>query len=336
MISNCTALVLKDAAASLMAGNLVAFPTETVYGLGANASNQQAVARIYEVKGRPTDHPLIVHISSINNLNKWAKDIPEYAVKLARSFWPGPMTLILPRTDLAKNFITGGQDNVGLRVPSHAVALALLKEFESQGGLGVAAPSANRFGKVSPTTAQAVSDELFNNLNLADLILDGGPAQVGVESTIINCSQSTPIILRPGAITATMINDLLGIQIEVNSNVSSDQIKAPGLLESHYSPIAKVYLSGAPSAGDGFIALSKFSTPPGVIRLASPSSNEEYARVLYQALRLADSKKLDKLFVISPDGDDIAVAICDRLQKASGHTKIRWRRTNNHHRGPIT
>ena len=323
IISNCTALALKDAAASLMAGNLVAFPTETVYGLGADASNQQAVAKIYEVKGRPTDHPLIVHISSINNLDKWAKDIPEYAVKLARAFWPGPMTLILPRTALAKNFITGGQDYVGLRVPSHTVALALLKEFESQGGLGVAAPSANRFGKVSPTTAQAVSDELSNYLTSTDLILDGGHSQVGVESTIIDCSQSTPIILRPGAITSTMINDLLGIQIEISSKASSHQIKAPGLLESHYSPIAKVYLSSTPSAGDGFIALSKFSTPPGVIRLASPSSNEEYARVLYQALRLADSKKLGKLFVIAPDGDDIAVAICDRLQKASGNTKIR-------------
>jgi L-threonylcarbamoyladenylate synthase len=227
------------------------------------------------------------------------------------------MTLILPRTKLAKDFITAGQDNVGIRVPSHTIALALLKEFESQGGLGVAAPSANRFGKVSPTTAQAAFDELSNYLTPVDLILDGGPSQIGVESTIINCSQSTPMILRPGAITAAMINNLLGMQIEVNSKVSSDQIKAPGLLESHYSPIAKVYLSGTPSVGDGFIALSKFLTPPGVIRLASPSSNEEYARVLYQALRLADSKNLGKLFVIAPDGDDIAVAICDRLQKAS-------------------
>ena len=317
IISNCTESAIKDAATSLISGNLVAFATETVYGIGADADNKDAVARIYEVKGRPVDHPLIVHISSIETLDKWARDIPEYAIKLARSYWPGPMTLILPRTKLAKDFITAGQDNVGIRVPSHTVALALLKEFESQGGLGVAAPSANRFGKVSPTTAQAAFDELSNYLTPVDLILDGGPSQIGVESTIINCSQSTPMILRPGAITAAMINDLLGIQIEVNSKVSSDQIKAPGLLESHYSPLAKVYLSGTPSAGDGFLALSKFSTPPGVIRLASPSSNEEYARVLYQALRLADSKKLDKLFVIAPDGDDIAVAICDRLQKAS-------------------
>ena len=317
IISNCTESAIKDAAASLICGNLVTFPTETVYGLGADAVNKDAVSRIYEVKGRPVDHPLIVHISSIEHLDKWARDIPEYAIKLARSFWPGPMTLILPRTKLAKDFITAGQDNVGIRVPSHTVALELLKEFESQGGKGVAAPSANRFGKVSPTTAQAVYDELSDYLAPNDLILDGGPSQVGVESTIVNCSQSTPIILRPGAITAAMINNLLGIQIIVNSKVSNNQIKVPGLLESHYSPIAKVYLSGTPSSGDGFLALSKFSTPPGVIRLASPDSNEEYARVLYQALRLADSKKLGKIFVIAPNGDDISVAICDRLQKAA-------------------
>jgi L-threonylcarbamoyladenylate synthase len=170
IISNCTESALKDAAASLIAGNLVAFPTETVYGLGADASNQQAVARIYEVKGRPTDHPLIVHISSIDYLNKWAKDIPEYAIKLARTFWPGPMTLILPRTDLANDFITGGQNNVGIRVPSHTVALSLLKEFEDQGGYGIAAPSANRFGKVSPTSADDVMTELSGNLNSKDLV----------------------------------------------------------------------------------------------------------------------------------------------------------------------
>ena len=316
IISNCTASALKDAAASLIAGNLVAFPTETVYGLGADASNQQAIARIYEVKGRPTDHPLIVHISSINNLDKWAKDIPEYAVKLARAFWPGPMTLILPRTDLAKDFITGGQNNVGIRVPSHTVALSLLQEFESQGGIGVAAPSANRFGKVSPTCADDVKAELSYYLNSNDLILDGGPSFIGVESTIIDCTNAIPTIVRPGAITATMINDLLGINIEVVAK-NITQIRAPGLLESHYSPKAKVYLSGIPSSGDGFIALSKFPTPFGVIRLTSPATNEEYARTLYQGLRLADSKKLSKVFVIEPVGNDIAVAVCDRLQKAA-------------------
>ena len=317
IISNCTASALKDAASSLIAGNLVAFPTETVYGLGADASNQQAVTRIYEVKGRPTDHPLIVHISSINYLDKWTKDIPEYAVKLARAFWPGPMTLILPRTDLAKDFITGGQDNVGIRVPAHTVALALLKEFESQGGYGVAAPSANRFGKVSPTCAGDVKAELSDYLNSNDLVLDGGLSSVGIESTIINCTNTIPTILRPGAITAIMINNLLGIQIEVFAKNDSDQIRAPGLLESHYSPKARVFLSGTPAIGDGFIALSKFPTPPGVIRLTSPATNEEYARTLYQGLRLADSKKLSKVFVIEPAGNDIAVAVCDRLQKAA-------------------
>jgi L-threonylcarbamoyladenylate synthase len=317
IISNCTASALSDAARALKAGNLVAFPTETVYGLGADASNQLAVARIYKVKGRPTDHPLIIHISSINNLDKWAKDIPEYAIKLARKFWPGPMTLILPRTDLAKDFITGGQDNVGIRVPSHTVAQALLKAFESQGGYGVAAPSANRFGKVSPTCADDVKSELADYLSTDDLILDGGTSEVGVESTIIDCTNLTPMIIRPGAITAAMINDLLGIKIETILNNLTAQIKAPGLLESHYAPLAKVYLSGTPRSGDGFIALSNHPTPDGVIRLISPANNNEYAKTLYQGLRLADSKKLAKVFVIAPTGDDIAVAICDRLQKAA-------------------
>jgi L-threonylcarbamoyladenylate synthase len=316
IISNCTASALKDAAASLIAGNLVAFPTETVYGLGADASNQQAVARIYEVKGRPTGHPLIVHTSSINNLDKWAKDIPEYAVKLARNFWPGPMTLILPRTDLAKDFITGGQKNVGIRVPAHTVALSLLKEFEIQGGIGVAAPSANRFGKVSPTCADDVKAELSDYLKSDDLVLDGGLSLIGVESTIIDCTQPVPTILRPGGITTEMISDLLNISIQVTTKQDSNQIKAPGLLESHYSPTARVYLSDTPAAGDGFIALSEFPTPPGAIRLISPASNEEYARTLYKGLRLADSKKLSNVFVVPPEGEGIAAAIRDRLKKA--------------------
>jgi L-threonylcarbamoyladenylate synthase len=227
------------------------------------------------------------------------------------------MTLILPRTDLAKDFITGGQNNVGIRVPAHTVALSLLKEFEAQGGIGVAAPSANRFGKVSPTCADDVKAELYDYLNSKDLILDGGLSFIGVESTIINCINTMPSILRPGAITATMINNLLGIQIEVFAKNDSDQIRAPGLLESHYSPKARVFLSGTPAIGDGFIALSKFPTPDGVIRLASPATNEEYARTLYQGLRLADSKKLYKVFVIPPIGDDISVAIYDRLLKAA-------------------
>jgi L-threonylcarbamoyladenylate synthase len=318
IISNCTATAIKDAAAALIKGDLVAFPTETVYGLGADATNKDAIARIYKVKGRPAGHPLIVHISSLVNLDKWASDIPEYAVNLARAFWPGPMTLILPRTDLAKDFVTGSQDNVGIRIPSHTVALALLKEFESLGGLGVAAPSANRFGAVSPTTARAVEIELRDFLSESDQILDGGPCLVGVESTIINCTQDKPSILRPGAITKEMVEDTLGITIELNtSNSASIQIKAAGLLESHYAPNAKVFLTGSPTLGDGFIALGSFATPVGAVRVAAPKTNEEYARVLYEAFRLADRKGLERVFVIPPTGDGIAVAINDRLSKSA-------------------
>ncbi len=317
IIEKCTASAIKDAATSLGVGNLVAFPTETVYGLGADAQSKDAVSKIYQVKGRPSNHPLIVHLSSIEYLDKWARDIPDYAKALARTFWPGPMTLILPRTKLAKDFITGGQDNVGIRVPSHTVALALLKEFETQGGLGVAAPSANRFGAVSPTTAKHVQEELSEYLQPTDLILDGGPSLVGVESTIINCIQSVPTILRPGAITQDMIDNLLGISVLSDQQNLGNQIKAPGLLKSHYAPSAKVFLKGTPKPGDGFIALTSLKTPNGAIRLASPANNKEYAQILYQALRLADSKKIGRVFVIPPEGLDIAVAINDRLKRCA-------------------
>ena len=318
IISNSTATAIKDAAATLVKGDLVAFPTETVYGLGADAANKDAIARIYKVKGRPVGHPLIVHISSSGNLDKWARDIPEYAVKLAKAFWPGPMTLILPRADLAKDFITGGQNNVGIRIPSHTVALALLKEFEDKGGLGVAAPSANRFGAVSPTTATAVEIELAVFLSEKDRILDGGPCLVGVESTIIDCTQNKPSILRPGAVTKEMIENTLDITLDLSTfKFESDQIKAAGLFESHYAPNAKVFLTGSPTLGDGFIALDSFITPAGTIRIASPKTNEEYAQVLYEAFRLADYKGLKNIFVIPPVGHGIAIAINDRLVKAA-------------------
>ena len=316
IISNCTASTIKDAATALKEGHLVAFPTETVYGLGANATDKDAVARIYEVKGRPSDHPLIVHISSMEQLNKWARNIPEYAIKLARAFWPGPMTLILPRTEIAKDFITGGQENVGIRVPEHTVALALLKEFEAQGGLGIAAPSANRFGKVSPTSADDVITEIGDQLLGVDQVLDGGTSQVGIESTIIDCTKENPIILRPGAITGEMIKRVLTIELKQGS-ISGGDLKAPGLLESHYAPSAKVFLSGSLQPGDGFIAIESKITPAGAIRLASPKDNIEFAQILYKALRLADSKKIKSVFVIAPQGEDIAIAIRDRLQKCA-------------------
>jgi L-threonylcarbamoyladenylate synthase len=294
----------------------VAFPTETVYGLGADACNEAAVAKIYKVKGRPTDHPLIVHISSINNLDKWAKDIPEYAVKLGRAFWPGPMTLILTRTDLAKDFITGGQDNVGIRVPAHTVALSLLKEFEVQGGEGVAAPSANRFGKVSPTNSEAVEEEIGKFLLESDQILDGGQSQIGIESTIIDCTGDIPIVLRPGSVTLEMIENLLGEKIGESDSGHSD-IKTPGSFETHYSPNAHVLLNGITSPGDGFIALDKVQTPTGAIRLASPKDNDDYAQILYSALRLADSKGIKTVSVVPPVQQGIGVAINNRLAKAS-------------------
>jgi L-threonylcarbamoyladenylate synthase len=228
------------------------------------------------------------------------------------------MTLILPRTELAKDFITGSQDNVGIRVPSHPLALSLLKEFEALGGLGIAAPSANRFGKVSPTTASAVEGELADFLSKNDQILDGGACLVGVESTIINCTQNKPSILRPGALTQEMIEDTLNIAINLNnSNYESIQIKVAGLMESHYSPSANVFLTGSPSLGDGFIALDTFTTPAGAVRIAAPKTNEDFARVLYEAFRLADFKGLSNVFVIPPTGDGIAVAINDRLAKSA-------------------
>jgi L-threonylcarbamoyladenylate synthase len=314
-ISNCTADTISKAAQSLKDGHLVAFPTETVYGLGADATNEKAVSRIYTVKGRPVGHPLIVHISSINQLDVWATDIPEYAIKLAREFWPGPMTLILPRTDLAKDYITGGQNNVGLRVPAQPIALALLKKFQELGGNGIAAPSANRFGAVSPTTADAVGDELEDYLGSEDLVLDGGQCLVGIESAIIDCTDIVPKVLRLGAITEEMIEHALNEKI-VNLNSRSD-IKVPGSLDSHYAPKAKILLNSFAGPGEGFLALSKFKTPKGAIRLASPSSLEQYARDLYSAFRSADHQGLEKIAVLVPDGPGLAEAIRDRLIKAS-------------------
>lgn len=313
IISNCTAFVIKDAATSLIGGNLVAFPTETVYGLGADATNAKAVARIYEVKGRPADHPLIVHLADMQDIADWSDDIPDYAIDLARAFWPGPMTLVLKRSELAKDFITGGQETVGLRVPDHVIALALLGEFKKLGGKGLAAPSANRFGHVSPTTASAVQTELGQYLNEEDLVLDGGPSVVGLESTIIDCTQELPKVLRPGAITKEMITEVTGLQLAD----SDSEIRVSGSLENHYSPAAKVILDIKPSEGDGFIALANIETPAGVIRLASPQTNEEFARVLYTALRSADQQELSRVVVHQPAGDDISVAIRDRLLRAS-------------------
>jgi len=310
----CTAETLRDAALALKNGHLVAFPTETVYGLGADAANADAIAQVYNVKGRPVNHPLIVHIASLDAMGQWASEIPGYAITLARDFWPGPMTLVLKRSELAADFVTGGQDTVGLRVPAHPIALQLLKEFNNVGGKGIAAPSANKFGAVSPTTAHAVEEELQVSLSEHDFILDGGPCLVGVESTIIDCTGPTPLILRLGAITPLMIEESTGlVALEAKGSV----IRVSGSLDSHYSPKARVILDVIAEPGDGLIAPDQIPTPNGVIRLAAPGTIEEYARVLYHALRSADQHGLETVVVLQPGGDGLAAAIRDRLKRSA-------------------
>jgi L-threonylcarbamoyladenylate synthase len=225
------------------------------------------------------------------------------------------MTLVLKRSALAMDFIAGGQDSIGIRVPDQQVALLLTQEFEKLGGSGIAAPSANRFGSVSPTTAQAVEEELGKFLGNEDLILDDGQCEIGVESSIIDCTQVNPAVLRPGAITNEMIEQVSGLKILLKSEES--EIRAPGLLESHYAPNANVILGMATKPGDGFIAFADIPTPIGAIRLASPASIEDYARDLYKALRLGDQYGLNKISVVEPEGPGLAVAIRDRLAKAA-------------------
>ena len=316
IINNPTHDEIKKAAKALKDGHLVAFPTETVYGLGADATNEKAISRIYSVKGRPTDHPLIVHISSINQLDKWAIDIPDYAVKLAKEFWPGPMTLVLKRSELAKDYITGGQENVGLRVPNQPAALSLLSEFELLGGLGIAAPSANRFGAVSPTSSHAVIDELGKYLQATDLIINSGFCLVGIESTIINCLGDSPSIIRPGAITFEMISKVIE-----NKNLNYNPklvVKASGNLDKHYSPKAKIFINNNPKKGEGLIALSNIKTPEGVKRLLAPTNHEEFAEGIYEAFRQGDKLNLAVINIYTPENAGLGVAINDRINKAKG------------------
>lgn len=319
-LTNCSVeakgAALAEAANRIRAGGLVAFPTETVYGLGADATNAAAVARIYSVKGRPHDHPVIVHIAELNQLDSWVEDIPDYAIALARQFWPGPMTLILSKRATVGDFITGGQSSVGIRIPNHPIAL----EFLKSAGVGIAAPSANRFGALSPTSALAVAEEIGEFLDPErDLILDGGSSIVGVESTIIECLGPRPKILRPGAITQEMVESVTGLTVDESSSV----VRASGTLEQHYSPRAKIFLLDpinpvvACIVGVGFLALERFPTPDGAIRLANPKNDQEYAQVLYDALREGDRRNLPAIYAVPPSGSGVAVAIRDRLKRAS-------------------
>jgi L-threonylcarbamoyladenylate synthase len=307
---------IRDAVAILRRGGLVAFPTETVYGLGADASNPAAVARIYEVKGRPAGHPVIVHIGDIGQLARWARDIPEAATKLATHFWPGPLTLVLRRAPSVGSQLSGGQDTIGLRVPGHPVALQLLREF----GGGIAAPSANRFGRISPTTAEHVRSDLASEV---ELILDGGACEIGIESTIVDLSRGRPVLLRPGRIAAGDIAVTLGIAPLARD---SDAPRTPGALAAHYAPRQPLRLiesdrweRSVRDASRGRGVLSFRSAPEGdlgAMWIQAPREPRQYGRDLYANLRALDSSGCDRILVEEPPDTLEWTAIRDRLTRA--------------------
>lgn len=309
-----------QAVTALAAGKLCAIPTETVYGLAANALDETAVARVFAAKERPADHPLIVHVASASDVSEWITELPQWAIDLTTAVWPGPLTIVGLRTALASNSVTGNQDTVAVRVPSHPIAQELLQQLKAQGVKGVVAPSANRFGHVSPTSAAHVSADLGEYLDAhGDLILDGGDCQVGVESTIVLATGSQPVILRPGAVTAADIKRRTGVE------VSEETINAPrvsGALDSHYSPTAQVILITDSSDFElennaGFLALAQTPTPTGLTRLATPATIEDFAHELYSSLRAGDDLKLKTIYVVPPTGDGLAQAINDRLNRAA-------------------
>ena len=315
IISDLSEDQILRAAKALKKGHLVAFPTETVYGLGADATNSEAIAKIYSVKNRPINHPLIVHISAVNKLDKWVEDIPDYALDLASEFWPGPMTLLLRRSSLAKDFITGGLDTVAVRIPQNSIALNFIQEFEKIGGSGIAAPSANRFRAISATDALAVLEELGEFCSQQDLILDAGQCSIGLESTIIDCTSVKPEILRLGGLLKSRIEKNLGFKVKDKSQLNNK--KAPGSHRKHYSPRALVRINSIPKPFDGFIAMKSEPTPKGAVRLASPETLEEFGQTLYSSLRLGDRLDLKVIVVILPEESGIGEVIRDRLNRAS-------------------
>ena len=298
------------AARGLAAGGVVGLPTETVYGLAAVARDRAAVARVFTIKGRPSDHPVIVHVAGAEALRVWGSGVADYAVRLAEGLWPGPLTLVVPAADDVPRSLTGGQDTVGLRCPAHPVALAVI---DAAGP--VAAPSANRFGQVSPTTAVDVVADIGDRLDPArDLVLDGGACPVGVESTILDCTGDAPRVLRWGAVEITQIEQIGGRPVARDPSA----IRAPGGLASHYAPRAMVRLGSDAAPGDGFLALDGVPTPPGAVRLAQPEDTRAYAAVVYRALRDADALVLTTVWAEAPDdGSALAVAVRDRLSRAA-------------------
>jgi L-threonylcarbamoyladenylate synthase len=303
----------------LKTGGLVAVPTETVYGLGADAKNPDALKKIFLAKQRPIDHPLIVHIGDIPQLSFWARDIPPEAFKLAEAFWPGPLTLILKKSADVLDLVTGGQDTIALRVPGHPVALALLKKF----GGGIAAPSANRFGRISPTTTHAVYEELGNSV---DLILEGGNCEVGLESTILDLSRNLPVILRPGMITKKEIENVLQVKIAEISSSEKDVPRVSGSLESHYAPQTKLQvlercelMSYIKKINFPVVVLVREALPFSFDHVVlMPKDAKSYAHDLYQTLRELDKKNFQQLIVESVPDEEEWSAVRDRLGRAAG------------------
>jgi L-threonylcarbamoyladenylate synthase len=304
---------LIDAVARLVHGDLVAIPTETVYGLGADAANPEAVAKIFALKGRPADHPLIVHLAKDARLDDWAIDIPDAARKLAAAFWPGPLTLILKKSMRIPANVTGGQDSVGLRCPAHPLALELLEQFSKVGSGIIAAPSANKFGHVSPTTAAHVQSEFGPGL----LVLDGGPCPVGIESTILDLSRGMPVLLRPGAITREQIAEVIGA---VPRNPDAAAPRASGTLESHYAPRTPLRLVDEADPSPASAVLARRTPPPGMVAsdwIAAPVDAKGYAHDLYASLRALDASGAVEILVERPPSTSEWDGVNDRLMRAA-------------------
>jgi len=317
----CGSTGVRDAVDALRRGALIGLPTETVYGLGADAGNPAAVAKIFAAKQRPADHPLIVHLHRVAQLARWARDIPALAWKLAEAFWPGPLTLVLPRAATVSDGVTGGLDTVALRVPAHPLALDVLEAF----GGGIAAPSANRHKKISPTTARHVREELGDAV---EVLLDGGPCRVGIESTIVDLSTGLPRLLRPGAITAQDLERVTGKPVE--SPVDS-AIRSPGRMKLHYAPNARVVLASMEQVPERIAEYAALSARVGVLSarraeswparvpwLSMGHSADQQAQQLYRRLREADDMDLAVLIVVPPDGRGLNIALRDRLWRAAG------------------
>jgi L-threonylcarbamoyladenylate synthase len=325
---------IERAVALLRAGELVGFPTETVYGLGADAANASAVAKIFAAKGRPADHPLILHLASAAHMNAWARDIPEAARRLAAAFWPGPLTLILKRSGKVLDAVTGGQDTVGLRVPGHPMALDLLRSFAGADDCAdpgaVAAPSANRFGRISPTTADHVRSEFGA---VVPLVLDGGPCAVGIESTIVDLSRGDPVILRPGGIGGERLAEVLGAAPRRREQAAAMPAPAPrvsGSLASHYAPSTPLRLVNAEALDDAVRSLLADDRRVVVLarhppRLADhrlqwrqmPLPADAFARELYAELRRADAAGADAILCETPPASGDWQAVADRLGRAA-------------------